>query len=72
MADKLASGYQPWKYENLCLSILGLVHKSGNWVSWFSALQILYIHLPFTVDKGRASILTQEMRVPKKKIRAKQ
>ena len=22
--------YQPWKDENLCLSILGLVHKSRN------------------------------------------
>ena len=22
--------YQPWKDENLCLSILGLLHKGGN------------------------------------------
>ena len=49
--------YQPWKDENLCLSILGLVQKTGNLVSWSSVLKIVYIYLPCTVDKGRASIL---------------
>ena len=28
--------HQPWKDENLCLSILAIIHKSGNWVFWFS------------------------------------
>ena len=27
-------------------------------MSWFSALRIVYIHLPCTVDRGRASILS--------------
>ena len=34
--------YQPLKDINVCLSILGLMHKSGNWISWFSALKIVY------------------------------
>ena len=46
--------YQPWKDENLCLSI----HTTRNWVCWLSALRILYIHLPCTVDRGGASILS--------------
>ena len=33
--------YHLCKDENLCLSILGLVHKSGNLVL-FSALKIVY------------------------------
>ena len=41
--------FKPWKYENLCLSILGLVHKSRNLISWFYALNILYILLPCKV-----------------------
>ena len=49
--------YQPWKDENLCLCILGLVHNNGTWVSWFSALKISYVHLPCTVDIDEASIL---------------
>ena len=44
--------YQPLKDENLCLSILDLLHKSGNWVCWFFTIKILYlqfcIHLPCT------------------------
>ena len=66
MADKLAEliiharqewpikqpqDYQPWKNEKKCLSTLGLVHTDRNWVSWFSALNILYIHLPCTLDR---------------------
>ena len=50
--------YQPLKDKNLCLSILGLVHKSGNYIFWFSALKIVCIHLPCTVDRGGASILS--------------
>ena len=50
--------YRPGKDETLCLSILGLVYKSGNWVSWFSTLTILYIHLQCTADRDRASILS--------------
>ena len=39
------------KDENLCLSILGLVHKSGNWVSMDLRLKIfVFIHLPCTVE----------------------
>ena len=50
--------YQSWKDENLCLFILGLAHESGNWVFWFSTLKILYMHLPCTVDRGWALILS--------------
>ena len=50
--------YQPWKDENSCLSILGLVHKSRNSASWFSIVKILYIHLPCTLDRDKASILS--------------
>ena len=49
--------YQTLKDKNLCLSSLGLVHMSGKWISWFSALKIVYIHLPCTVDGGGTSIL---------------
>ena len=55
MVYKSALGLQTferWK------DMLGLVHKSGNWVSWLSALKILYIHLPFTVNRVRASVLS--------------
>ena len=51
--------YQPLKDKNLCLSILGLRHKSGNWISWFSALKIVYIRLLSTVDRDIASIQLQ-------------
>ena len=50
--------YKPWKDENFCLSIISLLHKSGNCVSWFSTLIVLYIHLPCTVDRGGATILS--------------
>ena len=33
--------YQPLK-EKTCLSLLGLVHKSGNWIYWFSTLKSVY------------------------------
>ena len=50
--------YQSLKVKNLYLSLLGLVHKSGNWISWISTLKKVYIHLSFTVERGRASILS--------------
>ena len=59
MADKSTSGLPVLKDENLCLTILGLVCKSGNWGSWFFALKLFYIHLPCTVDRGGASVLSQ-------------
>ena len=48
--------------------ILGLVHKSGNGIYWFSALKIVYMHLPSTVDRDGAQLSAQETRVPKKKV----
>ena len=33
-----------WKTKT-CLSILDLVHKRRNWISWFSALKIIYIYI---------------------------
>ena len=39
MADKPAQDYQHLNDKNLCLSLLGLVHKSGNSIYWFSALK---------------------------------
>ena len=54
MANKTASGLptlERWN-DKKCLTILDLVHKYGNWVFWFSALQILYLHLPCTLDRG--------------------
>ena len=35
-----------------------LVHKSENWISWFSTLKKVYIHLPCTINRGGASILS--------------
>ena len=58
--------YHPWKDENLCLSILGLVHKRGNLVFWFTALKILYIYLLCTVDGAEIQFSARETRVPKK------
>ena len=47
--------YQIWTNKKKCLSILGLVHACGNLVSWFSALQVLYLHFPCTLDGGETT-----------------
>ena len=56
--------YQPLKEKNSCLSLLGLIHKSGIWISWVSSLKKWIIHLPYTVDRAEA----QETWVPKKSL----
>ena len=66
MADKSASGYQPCKDENFCLPILSLEHKLWKLVFWFSALKIVYIHLPCTLDKEGTKRKDHKTRVPKK------
>ena len=58
---------QPWKNDNVYLSILGLVHKSGNLVSWFSALKIVYIHLSCTVDEAELQFSTRKREFERKK-----
>ena len=53
-----ATGLPTFERKNVCLSLLGLVHKSGNWISCFSALKEVYIHFPCTVDRCGASIVS--------------
>ena len=48
-----------------------LVHKSKNWISLSSALKIVYKHLPCTVDRGGASILSPGNTSTKEKVCAK-
>ena len=38
---------------------MGLVYRSGIWISWFFSLKIVYIHLACAVDGSEASILKQ-------------
>ena len=62
--------YHPCKDENLCLSILGLVHLNGNLVSWFCVLQIVYIHLPWlreSFNSQPGNVSTKEKSVPNSK-----
>ena len=59
--------YQPLKDKNLCLSVLGLAHKSRNWISWFSALKIVYIHWPYTVDGAKLQFLSEKQEYQRKK-----
>ena len=53
--------YQPLKENNLCLSLLGLVHRSRNWTYWFSALKkCIYTYPVLWIGHGTASIHNQE------------
>ena len=72
MADKSPQDYQTWKDENLCVSILGLLHKSRNLVSLFPALKNLLYTFPCTVDRGGTSILSPGNVSPKEKVHDKQ
>ena len=48
------------------LSILGLVQMDRNWISWLSALKILYIHLLVLQIGEELQIKAHETGVQKK------
>ena len=62
MANKLAYGLPTFERQKLIFIYTRfLVHESRNWISWFFALKIMYIHLPWTIctaDRGGASIFS--------------